>query len=85
MNLLFSPQAKDDYDYFKQVNPKIAERIKNLLANILETPFTGIGKPKPLRYALSGCWSRRINDEHRLVYRVERNSILIIACRYHYK
>lgn len=85
MKIIFSPEALDDYNYFKKVNPKIADRIKNLLGNIVETPFTGIGHPEPLRYALSGYWSRRITDEHRLVYRVEEDSILVVACRYHYK
>lgn len=85
MKIIFSPEALNDYNYFKKVNPKIADRIKNLLGNIVETPFTGIGRPEPLRYALSGYWSRRISDEHRLVYRVEVDSILVVACRYHYK
>lgn len=85
MKIVFAPDALADYNYFKQQEPKIAERIKKLLGNITETPFSGMGHPEPLRYGLAGYWSRRITSEHRLVYRVENGTILIASCRYHYK
>lgn len=85
MILILSTEAQKDYNYFKQANPKIARRIKNLLEDIMNTPFTGIGKPEPLRFALSGYWPGGINDGHSLDYRAEEDKILIVSCRYHYK
>ena len=63
---------------------KLVKRINQLIEDILRTPFEGIGKPEPLKGDLSGYWSRRINDEHRLVYTVKANDLIVITCRYHY-
>ena len=85
MNLQFSSRSWDEYLYWQQNDKKILKRIHELLKDIAPTPYQGIGKPEPLKHALSGYWSRRINDEHRLVYRVEREVILIAQLRYHYE
>ena len=86
MDITFSPEAKEDYDYWKQHNPNIVIRIKRLLSDMLKHPYTGIGKPEKLKYELSGKWSRRINSEHRVIYTVRNieNDIYILALRYHY-
>lgn len=84
MRIVFSPEALADQRYFKEYAPKTAEKIKQLVANILDTPFSGLGKPEPLKHGLQGYWSRRIDREHRLVYRVAEDAIWIISCRYHY-
>jgi toxin YoeB len=84
MNLTFTPSAWDDYQWFVQRDRKLLKRINQLVEVILRTPFEGIGKPEALKGDLSGYWSRRINDEHRLVYTVKPDDVIIIACRYHY-
>ncbi len=84
MNLTFTPSAWDDYQWFVQRDRKLLKRINQLVEVILRTPFEGIGKPEALKGDLSGYWSRRINDEHRLVYMVKADDAIIIACRYHY-
>ncbi|MDR2938599.1 MAG: Txe/YoeB family addiction module toxin [Prevotellaceae bacterium] len=84
MEVTFSPEAMEDYEYWKKVNSIVVKRIKLLLADICEHPHAGIGKPERLRYELSGWWSRRINAEHRLVYAVRENGIYVLALRYHY-
>ena len=84
MNLTFTPSAWDDYQWFQQQDRKLLKRINLLIQDILRTPFEGIGKPEPLKGDLSGFWSRRINDEHRLVYTVKADDVIVIACRYHY-
>ncbi len=84
MKLIFSEHAWDDYLYWQHTNKKIVKRINSLLKEIKRTPFEGTGKPEPLRHALSGYWSRRINDEHRLVYKPLDDAILIAQLRYHY-
>lgn len=84
MNLIFSDQAWEDYLYWQTTDKAILKRINSLIKDIKREPFGGIGKPEPLRFNLSGFWSRRINDEHRLIYAVEENAILIASCRYHY-
>ena len=84
MKLVFSERAWEDYLYWQQTDRKILKRINELIRDIRRSPCEGIGKPEPLKHALSGYWSRRINDEHRLVYRVEGNAILIAQVRYHY-
>ena len=81
----FTKTAYKGYLLMKQQEPRLAAKIKELIINIMETPFEGLGKPEALKFDLSGCWSRRINQQHRLVYRVADNEILIISCRYHYK
>lgn len=87
MKIIFSPTAMGHFEYWKKTSPKVAERIKVLLADISEHPFTGIGKPEPLKGPLRGLWSRRINQEHRLIYRVEGQEIFvyILSMKYHYK
>lgn len=84
MNLIFSDKAWEDYLYWQNADKKILKRINALIKDIQREPFAGLGKPEPLKYALSGFWSRRIDEEHRLVYTVENEHILIAACRYHY-
>jgi len=84
MRLIFSEHSWDEYLYWQKTDRKIVSRINTLIRGILSTPFEGIGKPEPLKNALSGYWSRRITDEHRLVYRIEEDSVLIAQLRYHY-
>ena len=84
MKLVFSEQAWDDYLHWQEQDAKLLERINALIKECTRTPFAGIGKPEPLRGSLSGWWSRRINREHRLVYKVADDSLLIAQCRYQY-
>ena len=84
MKLIFAEKAWEDYLYWLKVDKKILNRINLLIKDIKRDPFEGIGKPEPLKHALSGYWSRRINDEHRIVYKVHAESILIAQLRYHY-
>lgn len=77
-------QGWEDYLYWQSHDRKILKRINNLLKEIARQPFTGMGSPEPLKHNLSGYWSRRINLEHRLVYRLEHGEIRILQCRYHY-
>lgn len=83
-DLTFTPAAWEDYIYWQSQDKKTLKRINELIRDVMRTPFTGIGKPEPLRENLSGYWSRRIDDANRLVYAVEKTEITIIACRYHY-
>ena len=84
MKLIFSENAWEDYLYWQKTDKKILRRINSLINDIKRNPFEGIGKPEPLKHALSGYWSRRINDEHRIVYKASSDSILIAQLRYHY-
>lgn len=84
MNLVFSAYAWEDYLYWQQKDKKILSRINQLIKEIQRTPYTGIGKPEPLKHGLAGYWSRRINDTHRMVYKVDNNAIYIAQLRYHY-
>ena len=84
MKLIFSENAWDDYLYWQKIDKRILKRINLLIQDIKRCPFDGIGKPEPLKHALSGYWSRRINDEHRIVYRADSDSILIAQLRHHY-
>ncbi len=84
MKLIFSEHAWNDYLYRQKSDKKILKRINAVVKDIQRSPFEGIGKPEPLKHALSGYWSRRINDEHRLVYRISDEAILIAQLRYHY-
>jgi toxin YoeB len=84
VRIVFAEHAWDDYLYWQKTDRKVVQRINTLIHDIERTPLEGIGKPEPLKHAFSGYWSRRINDEHRLVYRVEGDSILIAQARYHY-
>ena len=74
----------DDYLFWQEQDPKMVKRLNALIKDCTRSPFTGIGKPEPLRGQWSGWWSRRITDEHRLVYRVEGGALQIVQCRYHY-
>ena len=82
--LLWTAAAWDDYVYWQGQDRKTLKRINALIQDSMRDPFVGIGKPEPLRENLSGFWSRRIDDTHRLVYAVEGDALAIIACRYHY-
>ena len=84
MRLIFSEHAWEDYLYWQRTDRKVLDRINKLIREIQRTPFEGTGKPEPLKHGLSGYWSRRINDEHRIVYKVELDSILIAQLRHHY-
>lgn len=84
MNILFTPESWDDYLYWQKNDKKILRRINELIKELKRNPFEGIGKPEPLKYQLQGCWSRRIDQEHRIVYEVEDGLIRIISCRFHY-
>ncbi len=84
MNLIFSDESWDDYLYWQDTDKKILKRINLLIKDIKRNPFSGIGKPEPLKYDLQGCWSRRIDNEHRLVYEIVKNELRIVSCRYHY-
>ncbi len=84
MNLIFADHAWDDYLYWQKTDKKMVKRINSLIKDIQRSPFEGIGKPESLKHALSGYWSRRINEEHRIIYKVEPNSIHIAQLRYHY-
>jgi toxin YoeB len=81
---VFSDQAWEDYLYWQIQDKKVLKRINLLIRDISRNPFDGIGEPEPLKYAWSGYWSRRINLEHRIVYKVVDNEIRIAQCRYHY-
>lgn len=80
----FQEDAWSDYSYWQQHDKDKLKRINTLIEDIRRHPYQGIGKPEPLKHNLAGYWSRRINEEHRLVYRIIDNSIVIIQCRYHY-
>lgn len=85
MEVVFTDTALEDLDYWKKSGQTtIQNKISSLLQNIRQTPYSGIGKPEPLKHNLSGYWSRRINKEHRIVYRVEDQKIIIISLRFHY-
>ena len=84
MKLIFAEAAWQDYCYWQGQDKQILKRINQLIQEIQREPFTGIGKPEPLKHALSGYWSRRINDEHRIVYKVENDALLIAQLRHHY-
>lgn len=84
MMLSWTDNAWEDYLYWQQTDKKMLARINKLIKDASRTPFAGLGDPEPLKHQLSGFWSRRIDKEHRLVYRVADEGITIIQCRYHY-
>ncbi len=84
MKLIWSTSSWEDYLYWQKVDKKIVKRINELIKSCTRTPFEGIGKPEALKGDLQGYWSRRITSEHRLVYKYEKDHLLIAACRYHY-
>jgi toxin YoeB len=85
VNLVFAPQAWEDYLYWQKTDPQTTHRINLLIKEITRSPTTGIGKPEPLKHALQGFWSRRINSEHRIVYKKVGDQIFIAQLRYHYR
>jgi len=84
MNITFTNDSWNEYLYWQKTDKQVLKKINQLLNDIKRTPFSGIGKPEPLKYELAGCWSRRITNEHRLVYEVTEYSIVVISCKYHY-
>jgi len=84
MTIQFTEEAWKDFEWFLDNDKQLVKRIRTLLKDMLRNPLGGIGKPERLKFDLTGCWSRRINNEHRLVYKVEKDTILVISCRYHY-
>ncbi len=85
MRLEFKPQAFDDLQYWVRYQPKLAKRLLRLIEETQRDPFGGIGKPEPLKSELSGWWSRRIDGEHRLVYKVEEDVLIVAQARGHYE
>jgi toxin YoeB len=83
-NIVFDPKAFKEFNELSIENKKLYKKIVDLIDDILCHPFSGIGKPKPLKYQLKGYWSRHINDEHRLVYKITKTEIIIISCKFHY-
>lgn len=84
MELVWQTTAWEDYLYWQQTDKKVLLRINELIKDTLRSPFKGIGKPEPLKGNYAGCWSRRITDEHRLVYKIKDGRLHILQCRYHY-
>lgn len=84
MILSWASMAREDYLYWQRTDKQIVKRINTLIKEIQRHPFEGIGEPEPLRHNWSGYWSRRIDREHRLVYKVSDNALIIVQCRYHY-
>ncbi len=84
MKLIFGEQSWSDYLYCQSTDKRILKKINALLQDIKRNPFDGLGKPEPLKHEMAGTWSRRINQEHRLVYEVFEGNILVVSCRYHY-
>ena len=84
-NILFTPEAWADFEYWLDKDPEKAERIRDLIKECMRTPFTGTGKPEPLKHELSGYWSRRITHADRMVYSADKYNLTVIALRYHYK
>jgi toxin YoeB len=84
MKYIFVDESWEDYQYWLKTDKKILARINDLIKDISRNPYTGIGKPEPLKYKYKGYWSRRITDEHRLIYQVKEEELLILKCRFHY-
>ena len=84
MKLVFATEAWEDYLYWQRQDKRIVERINKLIREVQREPFAGIGKPEPLKHALAGFWSRRISDEHRMVYCLEGDALMIAQLRFHY-
>ncbi len=84
MKLVFAEQAWEDYLDWQQQDKRMVKRINELIRDAQREPFTGLGKPEPLKHALAGYWSRRISEEHRMVYKPEKDALLIAQLRYHY-
>lgn len=85
MRLVFTPHGWEDYTHWHTTDRVMVNRINRLIDDVLRDPFSGIGKPEQLRHALAGAWSRRISEEHRLVYLVDGDVVVILQARYHYR
>lgn len=85
MRLVFTPTGWEDYCHWQDLDRSVLRRLNRIIDDALRDPFTGIGKPERLRHAFAGCWSRRVTDEHRLVYLVDGDDIVVIQARYHYE
>jgi toxin YoeB len=85
MRLVFTPHGWEDYRYWQSTDKAVPKRINRLLDEAVRDPLSGTGKPEPLRHILAGCWSRRIDDEHRLVYLLDGDDIVVLQARYHYE
>ena len=83
-NITFTPKSFEDFTGWAKQDKKIHRKIVSLINDTLRQPFKGLGKPEALKHDLKGCWSRRITDEHRLVYKVTETEIMIVSCRFHY-
>ena len=84
MKIIFSTQAWEDYLHWQSTDLKVLRRINDLIKEVTRTPFQGTGKPEPLKHVLAGYWSRRVTEEHRMIYKVDGGSLLIAQLRYHY-
>lgn len=84
MEIIYSKTAAADRTYWQKSRPKLFQRLDALIADIQKNPFAGLGKPEALRFEKAGYWSRRINQEHRLVYKIHEQVLYIVQCRYHY-
>jgi toxin YoeB len=84
MRLVFSTHAWEDYLYWQQSDRKTLQRINTLIKEIVRSPYSGIGKPEPLKHGLAGYWSRRIDEQHRIIYKLEEGAIYFVQLRYHY-
>jgi toxin YoeB len=84
LNLRFTPDGWDDYLFWDARDKAVMRRLNRLLEETLRTPFEGLGKPEQLRHQLAGCWSRRLTEEHRLVYRITADAVMVLMARYHY-
>jgi toxin YoeB len=85
VNIQFSPKGWEDYLYWQETDKRTLKKLHELMKDVSRSPYEGIGKPEPLKHALRGFWSRRITDEHRLVYKVEGNVLYVVQARYHYE
>jgi toxin YoeB len=85
VNIQFSSKGWEDYLYWQETDKKTLKKLHELMKDVSRSPYEGIGKPEPLKHALRGFWSRRITDEHRLVYKVEGNVLYVVQARYHYE
>lgn len=84
MKLIFSDEAWEDYLFWQKQDRRMVERINKLVKETMREPFSGVGKPEPLKHAFSGYWSRRLTDEHRMIYKMADDALWIVQLRYHY-
>ena len=84
MIVCFTDHGWEEYLYWQKTDKKVLKRINIIIKDILRSPYQGIGKPEALKHKYRGCWSRRINHEHRLIYRVQNNELWVLKCRFHY-